>query len=146
MSRLRSVVTSVCCLLIVAGCVRQHLTIRTEPPGAELLINGKSAGVTPYSHPFLWYGSYRFTLLKPGYERLDKQVLIRAPAHLWIPMDLAMEMLPFTVRDHRVFAWELMPSEPLPLPVPPEPEPVLPQPSSQPEPSAEGTPQPQSEE
>ena len=117
-------------LLLCAGCIRQQLTIRTEPPGAELLINGKSAGTTPYSQPFLWYGSYRFTMLKPGYERLDKQVMVRAPVYLWIPMDLAMELLPFPVHDDRVFAWELTLSEPIPLPIPPEPAP--PQASSEP--------------
>ncbi|MBI3319656.1 MAG: PEGA domain-containing protein [Candidatus Omnitrophica bacterium] len=100
------------------------MTIRTEPPGAELFVNDQRSGTTPYSAPFLWYGTYHFTMLKPGYERLDKRVPVRAPIYFWIPLDFIMELLPFPIRDDRVFEYVLLPSEPLPVPIPPEPEPT----------------------
>ena len=106
-------------LLVLTGCVRQQLSIRSEPPGAELLLNDQLAGLTPCTYDFLWYGWYRVTLTKSGYERLEERVLIKAPWYLWTPLDLVMELWPLTVRDTKEFSFQLRPEIPLPEPIPP---------------------------
>lgn len=105
--------------LVLSGCVRRQLTIRSEPPGAVLIVNDEKLGTTPLTYDFMWYGWYRMLLTKPGYERLDDHVELKAPWYLWIPMDLAMELMPFTVRDDRQLSYTLSPLTPLPVPTPP---------------------------
>ena len=101
------------------GCIRRNLTIRSEPPGATLLVNDKNLGTTPYAYDFMWYGWYRITLTKEGYERLDDHVLLKAPIYCWIPFDLVMELLPVPVRDSRTLTYQLRPKPALTTPVPP---------------------------
>ena len=113
-----SVLCAVCCVL-ATGCVHRLLTIRSQPPGAELIVNGTRLGFTPYSYDFLWYGWYQINLSKDGYERLDDRVLLKAPVSLWIPGDLIAEMLPVQVRDERTLSYTLIPRPPLPEPSPP---------------------------
>ena len=117
------------CGLLLAGCLRQRLIIRSEPAGADILLNDQKLGKTPYDGAFLWYGWYRLTLAKDGYEQLDDRVLIESPPHLWIPLDLIMELMPFPVHDTRVLAYRLVPLTPLPEPSPPVIEPAASQPS-----------------
>jgi len=105
--------------LLLTGCVRRQLTIRSEPPGAKILINDQEAGVTPYSEDFMWYGWYRITLTKPGYEQLNDRALIKCPWYLWVPVDLVMELLPVTIHDTKVLSYQLQRQTPLPEPTPP---------------------------
>ena len=105
--------------VLVSGCVRRQLTIRSEPPGATIMVNDEVVGATPYSYDFLWYGWHRISLTKDGFERLDDRVNLTAPPSLWIPFDLAMELLPVTFRDDRQFSYQLAPLQPLPDPTPP---------------------------
>ena len=118
------------CLLSATGCLHRQFTIRSEPSGAQILVNDKILGLTPYSYDFQWYGWYRLSLVKPGYERLDDHVLIRAPTYLWIPFDLLAELAPFAVHDDKVLSYQLQIQTPIPEPAPPviEPEPVNPAP------------------
>lgn len=121
---------AVCCLL-VTGCIKRNLIIRSEPPGADLLVNDKALGTTPHSYDFEWYGWHRVTLTKAGYERLEERVLINAPLYLWIPLDLLMELLPVPIHDHKTLTYQLRPKQPLPAPTPPslgEPAPTNPAP------------------
>lgn len=105
--------------VLASGCVRRQLTIRSEPPGATIMVNDEVVGITPHSYDFLWYGWHRISLTKDGYERLDDRVKLAAPPALWVPCDLAMELLPVTFRDDRQFSYQLAPLVPLPDPTPP---------------------------
>lgn len=105
--------------LLLTGCVTRTLTIRSEPPGATILLNDKRVGVTPYRQEFQWYGWYRVALVKNGYERLDDRTLIQAPWYQWIPLDLAAELLPFQLHDSRELEYELAASAPVPAPAGP---------------------------
>lgn len=115
----RAVVGLALVLLLSAGCVRRSLTIRSNPPGATILVNDKKLGETPYTYDFLWYGWHRISLTKPGYEQLDDRALIKSPFYLWIPFDLMMELLPFPLHDRKELSYTLMPATPLPEPSPP---------------------------
>lgn len=105
--------------LLVAGCLHRQLTIESKPAGAEVAVNDERLGKTPFTYDFMWYGWYRIRLTKPGYERLDDHVQLKAPWHLWIPLDLAAELMPFTIRDDRRLSYALSPLTPLPEPKPP---------------------------
>jgi len=105
--------------VFAGGCVHRSLTIRTEPPGAMVYVNDQLKGTSPVTYDFLWYGWYRLTLRKEGFERLDARRMLAAPPHLWIPFDVVMELLPFPVRDERMWTYALTPAEELPIPKPP---------------------------
>ncbi len=127
--------------LFLTSCIRRNLTIRSEPPGARLIVNDKDLGTTPLSYDFEWYGSYRISLTKDGYERLDDQVRLRAPMYFWIPVDLVVELLPFKIRDTKALSYTLTPKTPLPtptLPASPLAGPVPSEPSQAPSEEAHG--------
>ncbi len=138
-SIMRSCLLSLVSCLILTGCVRRSLTIRTEPPGALVYVNDQLKGASPVTYDFQWYGWQRVTLRKDGYERLEDRKLIRAPAHLWIPFDLAMELAPFAVRDDHAWDYRLTPTTTLPEPAPPPAVPAV-KPAAQPPPAKEPTP------
>lgn len=105
--------------LMLTGCVRRSLTIRTQPPGALVYVNDELKGQSPVTYDFLWYGWHRVMLRREGYERVDDRRLLDAPPHLWIPFDLLMELVPLEVIDARVWSYTLMPIQELPTPSPP---------------------------
>lgn len=111
------------CGLWTGGCVHRSLTIRTEPPGALVYVNDQLRGTSPVTYDFEWYGWHRVSVKKDGFERVDEQVLVQAPGHLWIPFDVIMELAPFPVRDAHTLSYTLPPAAPPPLPTPPPTEP-----------------------
>ena len=94
----------------VPGCVRQTLAIRSNPPGARTFVNGRFVGDTPVTTPFEWYTNYMIHIEKFGYLPVDERRAVRAPWYLRIPLDLAMEALPWTVKDERHFTYDLAPA------------------------------------
>jgi hypothetical protein len=112
--------------------VHRTLTIRTDPPGATVYINDQLKGTSPLTYDFVWYGAYRLTLRKDGYQRLDDRKMLRAPLYLWIPLDLVMELLPLRVPDHRTWSYALTPTPELPTPMPPSMPPAAAAPTAKP--------------
>ncbi len=108
------------CGLLLTGCVTRSLTIKTDPPGAKVYVNDQLRGESPVSYDFMWYGWHRLTIRKEGYERLDDRKLLRTPLWFWIPADLAMELLPFRIRDTRAWSYTLSPAATPPTPLPPD--------------------------
>ncbi|QOJ13234.1 MAG: PEGA domain-containing protein [Planctomycetia bacterium] len=100
---------------IAAGCVERVVKIRTDPPGALVLINDEEVGVTPTEFSFLWYGDYDVVIRKPGYQTLKTHQRIRAPWHQFPPLDLVVEHLyPGMIRDVHVWpTFSLQPQEPV---------------------------------
>ena len=117
-SRTVCLLLSAYCLLL-SGCIRRNLTIRSEPPGATLYVNDKLLGTTPHSYDFTWYGGYRILIKKEGFEQLDARTELKAPWYLWIPLDLVMELLPVPIRDTRELAYQLQPRQLPSAPTPP---------------------------
>jgi hypothetical protein len=100
--------------LAQAGCVERILKIRTDPPGAIVLVNDEQAGVTPLKVSFLWYGDYDLIFRKEGYQTLKTSYRVDAPWYQWPPFDLIAETLvPGTIRDERELpTFVLAPAEP----------------------------------
>ena len=51
-----------------AGCVKRRYTIRTDPPGATVIVNNEEIGRTPVSRSFTFYGDRDITLILDGYK------------------------------------------------------------------------------
>ena len=55
-----------------------YITIKSEPSGAEIYIDGKKVGTTPYLSEMIEFGRRRVELRKYGYEPYVKVVTIKA--------------------------------------------------------------------
>ena len=105
--------------LVLTGCLRRSLTIRTDPPGALVYVNDQLKGKSPVTYDFEWYGWHRLMVRKDGYQRLDDRRQLRAPLYLWIPLDLFAELVPWAVYDRYAWSYALTPAIPQPAPTPP---------------------------
>jgi len=92
----------VCVLLLplLGGCVERSLIIRSDPPGAQVVVNGTEKGTTPAAVPFQTYGVYDVVLSKEEYRRVRASVPVRAPWYEHVPLDFFAEVIwPFTLYD-----------------------------------------------
>ena len=90
-------------LLALTGCVERTLTIRTEPPGARVMLNDEEVGVSPVRVSFLWYGDYDILLRKEGYQTVKTNHIVEAPWYQWPPFDFVAEtLIPTTIHDDHV--------------------------------------------
>ena len=105
--------------VLTSGCVTRSLTIKTEPPGALVYVNDELKGPSPVTYDFLWYGWHRVMIRKDGFTRVDDRKELRSPIYLWIPFDLALELLPLPIHDRRMWSYALTPAPTLPTPEPP---------------------------
>ncbi len=89
-------------LLLLGGCsTKRTLTIHSEPPGATIWVDGEQRGQTPYTIPFVYYGTFDIRLEKSGYESFAREVLVPTKIDGYPIIDLPFEL---TVRG-RHFAW-----------------------------------------
>jgi hypothetical protein len=93
---------------LLGGCVRRQLTVRTDPPGALVHLNGQEFGRTPVTRDFTWYGTYDVDLRKEGYKTQKTTGKVIAPWWQWVPIDLFAELLPLT--DRRQLHYTLHPT------------------------------------
>ena len=86
--------------LFLGGCVERTLMIRSDPPGAQVIVNGVDLGPAPVTLPFQTYGVYDVVLSRPDHHRLRATVPIKPPWYEHVPLDFCAEVLwPFTLRD-----------------------------------------------
>lgn len=105
----------IACLLplLLSGCVKRAMVIESDPPGATVLLNGHTIGVTPLEHPFITHGRYRLTLAKSGFHDVSVREWVNAPWHQWIPLDFFTEnLLPIPFDDTHTFRYTLRPLKP----------------------------------
>lgn len=99
-------------LLLVAmtGCTSRRLTIRSDPPGALVEVDGRRYGLTPVSMDFVHHGTREITLSAPGYETLVVQQPTPAPWYQRFPADFVSEhFLPFRAINRYDFTYQLVP-------------------------------------
>ena len=70
---LRAGLAAALCLGLVTGCSffgprRQLLTVSSDPPGAQVFVNGERVGETPLQHRVRRSQDVLIELRKPGYE------------------------------------------------------------------------------
>jgi PEGA domain len=105
-----------CWALSSSGCVYHRLVVRSDPPGAQVILDGQEVGNTPVAVPFLYYGTRQLTLVKPGYETRTELVKIPAPWYQYVPIDFVSDnFLPRQVTDRHEIVWQLNPQGVVPL-------------------------------
>lgn len=95
---------SLCLLLatlVSAGCVERRLTVRSEPPGALVVLDGQEIGHTPVSVPFDYYGDREIKLVRDGFETRTVRQRIDAPWWQLPGIDFFAEIAPWHIRDER---------------------------------------------
>src|SRR5262249_32019669 len=97
--------------VVLAGCVERRFVINSDPQGAVVFQNGQPLGAAPADNHFVYYGKYRFTLVKDGYETLVVDQDVPAPWYEYPGLDFISEnLVPFTIRDRREFSYHLEPA------------------------------------
>lgn len=111
--RARRVVTIALLAALVtlqSGCVQRRMTIRSNPPGALVYVDGYEIGTTPVSVNFIYYGKRNIRLVKDGYETLSVDQRFWPPWYQVFPIDFVTEnLLPWEMRDERALAYQLVP-------------------------------------
>jgi PEGA domain len=100
-------------LILSSGCVYRRMTVMSDPPGARLFVNNLEVGTTPCIVPtnaFIDYGNYKFTLFKDGFEPLEVLQPVPPKWYEYPGIDAFTELGPWTVRDHRIFTYQLQPA------------------------------------
>ena len=105
---------AVCVLLIavcsMSGCVSRRMTIRSDPPGALVQLDGERIGYTPTSIDFTYYATREITLSKPGFETQTIQRPVPAPWYQWPPFDFFSDnILFFHLTNRHDFTYRLRP-------------------------------------
>jgi hypothetical protein len=86
------------------------MTIRSNPPGALVLVDNYEIGTTPCSTDFIYYGTRKIQLVKDGFETLTLMQPIPTPWYEFPGLDFVSEnLVPGEIRDERVFAFNLQP-------------------------------------
>jgi hypothetical protein len=99
-----------CWLTSLSGCVYRRLVVRSDPPGAQVILDGQEVGTTPVAVPFTYYGTRQLTLVKPGFETRTELVTIPSPWYPVLPLDFVSDnFLPRQVNDRHEIAWQLTP-------------------------------------
>lgn len=96
----------------LCGCVERRYTIRSEPPGALVIVNGEEIGTTPVSRAFTFYGDRQIRLMREGFEVLDVIQPVEAPFYDNLLTEFFTEnLIPYTLRDERTFNYKLSPAK-----------------------------------
>lgn len=104
---------AVAILIAGSGCVERRMVIITEPYGAIVYDEkNQPIGAGPVDKPFTYYGKYRFRIAKDGYETVVVEQRVRAPWYELPGLDFFAEnVIPWTIRDVRVFRYALPPAQ-----------------------------------
>ncbi|NIL95599.1 MAG: PEGA domain-containing protein [Planctomycetales bacterium] len=90
--------------------VERRLTIHTNPPGALVKVDDNEIGISPVSVSFIYYGTRKIQLIKPGFETLTILQPIRTPWYQYPGLDFFSEhVIPGQRRDLRVLTYHLQP-------------------------------------
>lgn len=92
------------------GCVSRRITVRSNPPGALVMLEGKKVGYTPVSFDVNYYATRELTLVKPGYEMLTVMQKMRPPWYQVPPLDFVSDnFLPYKLTNRQEYSYSLNP-------------------------------------
>ncbi len=96
--------------VLMPGCVRRRMTVRTNPSGAMVYVDHQSVGTTPVSTSFTYYGTRQIEIIKDGYRTEKFLRRFNPPWYEWPGLDFISETLwPFEKRDERIVDVQLSP-------------------------------------
>ncbi len=97
---------------LFSGCVERRYTIRTDPPGATVVVNGEEIGPAPASKSFVYYGDRQISLILDGYQTQTVIQPINAPWWDNLFTEFFTEnFLPYSLRDEREFKYQMVPAQ-----------------------------------
>jgi hypothetical protein len=97
-------------LILLPGCVRRRLMVRSNPPGALVYVDNQLIGTTPCATDFVYYGTRELRLVKAGYETYTVNQPIPAPWYEIPPLDFVSENLTWKkIQDFRTVTYDLKP-------------------------------------
>jgi hypothetical protein len=103
------------CLSPNLGCVRRRLTVRSNPPGAQVFVDNQEIGTTPCSAAFVYYGTRSITVMKDGYRTEKILQKINPPWYELPGLDFVSEnLVGRELRDERIVDVQLVPEELVP--------------------------------
>jgi hypothetical protein len=109
--RRRAAILLLGAVVLACGCVERRYTVRTDPPGAQVIVNGESLGPAPASHNFYYYGDREITLVLDGYETKTLIQPINAPWwDNYLTEFFSENLVPLVIRDERDFTFKLDPA------------------------------------
>jgi len=95
-------------LLAFGGCLKTVALIESNPPGAEVYYDTRLLPEkTPTTIDVEWYGQHTVTFVREGHPPSKYVIDIKAPKHLWVPLDFFVTILPFTITDRHEFHFDL---------------------------------------
>ena len=96
--------------VLCGGCVERRYTVRTNPPGALVYVNGEEIGKTPVSRSFTYYGDREITLVQDGFETQRVITPMKAPWYDNLFTEFFSEnLIPWTIRDERDLVFDMLP-------------------------------------
>jgi hypothetical protein len=102
-------------MLVIAatttGCVERRYIVETDQPFTVVLVNNQQlGGQSPADGAFDYYGKYRFTLIKDGFQTQQVVQDIEPPWFEYPGIDFFAENVwPFLIRDTRHFYYQMSP-------------------------------------
>jgi len=99
-------------IVLLCGCVERRYTVRSDPPGAMVIVNDEAIGPAPASHSFYHYGDREVTLLLDGFQTRTFIQPINAPWYdNYLTEFFTENLVPWTIRDEREFTYQLTPAQ-----------------------------------
>lgn len=96
--------------LMQTGCVFRRMTVRSDPPGALVLVDGQEIGYTPCSMDFTYYGTREIKLVKDGYETLTVMQKLQAPWYQYPVVEFFADNLsPHKITNRHEFTYRMQP-------------------------------------
>ena len=106
----RIVISVLAVTALLSGCVERTLILRSDPPGATVVVNGDETGVAPAKLHFDTYGTFEVVMSAPRCHRLRALVPVQPPWYERIPIDFFAETLwPVTIHDEHLVTLKLEP-------------------------------------
>jgi PEGA domain len=97
---------------MLTGCVERRYTIRSDPPGATVIVNGEEIGPTPASKSFVYYGDRKVTLMLDGYATKTLIQPINSPWwDNYLTEFFTENVIPWSMRDEREYTYEMVPAQ-----------------------------------
>ena len=110
--RVQAIVLELFAIGAFSGCVERRYTIRTDPPGATVIVNGEEIGPSPASKSFNYYGDRKITLILDGYQTKTLTQPINAPWwDNYVTEFFTENLLPMSLRDERDYKYALEPAQ-----------------------------------
>ena len=103
-------------LALLAGCVQRRLIVRSNPPGARVIVDDTyEMGVTPVAFNYTYYGTRKIKLVRDGYETMTVYQYIPPPWYQYPGLDFITEnLIPWEIRDERVVQFQMVPQAVVP--------------------------------